>query len=107
MKKNIILGSRGSQLALAQIEIVKNLLLAKNPHLHIELKIITTAGDTNLSPIPLDTVGKGWFTKEIDKALLEHTIDIAVHSLKDIPELLPDGLHIAGIPEREDAREVF
>lgn len=103
----IILGARGSKLSLAQTQIVKNKLLAINSQLEIEVKIITTKGDKNLAPIPLDTVGKGWFTKELDKELLRGTIDIAVHSLKDLPESLPKGLCIAGIPEREDPSDVL
>lgn len=103
----IILGARGSKLSLAQTQIVKNKLLAVNSQLEIEVTIITTKGDKNLAPIPLDTVGKGWFTKELDKELLRGTIDIAVHSLKDLPESLPKGLCIAGIPEREDPSDVL
>src|ERR1700722_4136475 len=106
MKKKIIIGTRGSKLALIQTDIVKNKLLAIYPKLHIEIKTIQVKGDKDKkSPIPLDTVGKGWFSKEIDKALLNDEIDIAVHSLKDLPEDLPEGLVIAAIPEREDARE--
>ena len=60
-----------------------------------------------MNPIPLDTVGKGWFTKELDKELLEGSIDLAVHSLKDVPEILPDGLIIAAIPQRGDPREAL
>lgn len=105
--KKIIIGTRGSKLALIQTDIVKNQLEALLPDIHIEVATITTKGDKNMSPVPLDSVGKGWFTKEIDKALLEGTIDIAVHSLKDLPEVLPNGLIIAAIPEREDAREAL
>lgn len=105
-KKNIIIGTRGSALSVKQTLMVQSQLLALYPALHITIKIIKTMGDTNLLPIPLDTVGKGWFTKELDSALLDGTVDIAVHSLKDI-EILPAQLIIAGIPEREDARDVF
>lgn len=105
--KKIIIGARGSNLSLIQTKIIKELLLVHNPKLQVEIKIIKTTGDTNMSPIPLDTVGKGWFTKELDNALLKKTIDVAVHSLKDLPEMLPDELCIAAIPEREDAREAL
>lgn len=104
---NIILGARGSKLSLVQTHIVKEKLLKINPKLDIKIKIIKTKGDKDLAPIPLDTVGKGWFTKELDRELLRGTIDIAVHSLKDLPESLPKGLIIAGVPEREDARDVL
>jgi hydroxymethylbilane synthase len=107
MKKKIVIGTRGSKLALVQTDIIKKQLLSIHPHLTIEIKTITTTGDKNMSPVPLDNVGKNWFTKEIDKALLNGVIDIAVHSLKDLPETLPTGLTIAAIPKREDAREAF
>lgn len=105
--KTVTIGTRGSQLALIQTDIIKNMLLELVPTIHICVQIITTKGDKNMNPVPLDSVGKGWFTKEIDKALLDETIDIAVHSLKDLPEMLPEGLIIAAIPKREDAREAL
>lgn len=103
----IIIGTRGSNLSLIQTEMVKKMILAQAPDLDITIKIIKTRGDKNMNPIPLDSVGKGWFTKELDKALLQRTIDLAVHSLKDLPEILPKGLIISAIPEREDAREAL
>lgn len=103
----IIIGTRGSELARMQTEIIRKKLLAVEPRLTIEIKVIKTEGDKNLSPIPLDTVGKGWFTKEIENELLYGTIDLAVHSLKDLPEELPVGLHIGSYPAREDARDVL
>jgi len=105
--QKIIIGARGSKLSVIQAHIVKNLLVAKIPELSVEIKIITTKGDKNLKPIPLDTIGKGWFTKELDTALIHNSIDIAVHSLKDITETLPDELVIAAVPEREDPRDVI
>jgi len=105
--KQIIIGARGSKLALIQTELIKQQLQPLLPHSKITVKIIKTTGDSNMSPVPLDSVGKGWFTKELDKALLEGEIDIAVHSLKDIPETLPKELTIAAIPKREDAREAL
>ena len=105
--KKIIIGTRGSKLALIQTNLVKALLEKTYYDLSVEVKIITTTGDINMKSVPLDTVGKGWFTKELDRALLEGSIDVAVHSLKDIPEEMPEGLIIAAIPEREDARDAL
>lgn len=107
IRKNIIIGTRGSQLSLTQTTIVKNLLQVLIPETEIEIQTITTAGDKDMRPIPLDTIGKGWFTKEIDKQLLDGRIDIAVHSLKDLLDTLTPGLIIAAIPEREDPREAL
>ncbi|HSW97228.1 MAG TPA: hydroxymethylbilane synthase [Candidatus Saccharimonadales bacterium] len=103
----IILGARGSKLSIVQTNIVKEKLTGINPELQIEIRVITTKGDKNMAPIPLDTIGKGWFTKELDSELLLGNIDIAVHSLKDLPETLPNGLIIAGLPERGDPRDVL
>src|SRR5438034_6392401 len=103
----IVIGTRGSQMALVQTRTIKDLLQPFLPHTTIDVKIVKTAGDKNMSPIPLDTVGKGWFTKELDKELLLGNIDLAVHSLKDLPETLPEGVVIAGIPERDDPRDVL
>lgn len=105
-KTKIRIGTRGSALALRQTEIVRELLAQQNAF-EIEVKIIKTEGDSNLGPIPLDTVGKGWFTKEIERELLSGAIDLAVHSLKDLPEELPEELHIGAVVEREDARDVL
>src|SRR5579864_4523944 len=104
MKNKFIIGTRGSQLALIQTEIIKKQLQKFYPHIFFTTEIITTTGDKNMSPVPLDSIGKNWFTKEIDRALLDGKIDMAVHSLKDLSEELPEGLVIAAIPEREDAR---
>src|SRR5258708_194988 len=84
----IIIGTRGSQLSITQTKIVQEKLFESNSDIQIEIKIITTKGDKDMSPVPLDTVGKGWFTKELDTELLNGTIDLAVHSLKDLPETL-------------------
>src|SRR5579864_9655640 len=105
--RKITIGTRGSRLSLAQTDMVKKEILSFYPETEIVIKIISTTGDRNFAPIPLDTVGKGWFTKELDKALIEKTIDLAVHSLKDIPEILPEELCITAIPKREDARDVL
>ncbi len=106
-QRKIIIGTRGSKLALQQADIVSRAIHKFHPDCHVEIKIIKTEGDTNQNPIPLDTVGKGWFTKEIEKELLESCIDVAVHSLKDLPELLPPGLHISSYLDREDPRDVL
>ncbi|HWY78779.1 MAG TPA: hydroxymethylbilane synthase [Candidatus Sulfotelmatobacter sp.] len=105
--RNIIIGARGSALSLIQADIVKRQLEKSKQDIKCTIKTISTKGDKDMSPIPLDSVGKGWFTKELDSALIEGTIDLAVHSLKDLPEELSQELMIAAIPRREDAREAF
>lgn len=107
MINKITIGTRGSKLALIQTELIRKQLLSLFPEIQITIKIIKTTGDKNLNPVPLDTTGKGWFTKELDNALLEGKIDMAVHSLKDVPEVLSDGLVIAAISKREDPRDVL
>ena len=104
---SIIIGSRGSSLALQQSHHIRNLLQSAHPHLGIEIKTIQSLGD-NQQETPLPEMGaKGLFTAEIESELLSQKIDLAVHSLKDLPSTLPDGLNYAGSPEREDARDVF
>jgi hydroxymethylbilane synthase len=105
--KPLIIGTRGSPLALAQVEIVRSLLQKHNPALPVETKIISTSGD-NFTNLSLTTGGgKGLFTKEIEDQLLQGEIHIAVHSLKDLPTILPEGLVIGAVPPREDAHDVF
>ena len=106
MKHNIIIGTRGSQLALWQAEYVRKGLNDHFPDHSIELKVIKTTGD-KIRDRSLVGLGKGVFTKEIEIALLDRTIDLAVHSMKDLPTDLPDGLGIAAIPVREDPRDVL
>ncbi|MCX8030514.1 MAG: hydroxymethylbilane synthase [Thermodesulfovibrionales bacterium] len=107
MKKNIVIGTRGSKLALWQAEWVRSQLLKLYPYLNIELHKIKTTGDKILD-VPLAKIGgKGLFVKEIEEALLNKTIDIAVHSMKDVPTELPKGLHLLAICEREDPRDAF
>jgi hydroxymethylbilane synthase len=96
------LGTRGSALALAQARLVARLLEGVEPGLTVELVEITTSGDRG-SPVG----DKSRFVKEIEEALLAGEIDIAVHSAKDVPGVLPDGLGIVGVPEREDARDAL
>jgi hydroxymethylbilane synthase len=103
----LVIGTRGSPLALAQVEIIKGLILKAHPDAQIETKVIKTSGDqfTNLSLAAGG--GKGLFTKEIEEQLLRSEIHVAVHSMKDLPTILPDGLTIGAVPAREDARDVF
>jgi hydroxymethylbilane synthase len=107
MKPALIIGSRGSRLALWQAEWVKSALQARHPHLEIHIEIIKTAGDV-LKNVSLSVIGgQGVFTKEIEEALLDKRIDVAVHSLKDLPTVLPEKLTLAAITEREDARDAL
>jgi hydroxymethylbilane synthase len=102
-------GTRGSPLALAQANEIRSRLAAIHgfPPERITLHVISTTGDM-VSDRPLAQAGgKGLFTKEIEEALVAGEIDIAVHSAKDMPTLLPPGLAIAAVPPREDARDVF
>src|SRR5450631_1745251 len=101
----LVIGSRGSQLALWQANHIKARLEARGVETRIE--IIRTTGD-KITDAPLHKVGgKGLFTKEIEEALLDKRIDLAVHSMKDLPTELPEGLTIAAIPEREDQRDAI
>lgn len=107
MRKLIIIGSRGSKLALWQAEWVRSRLTALHPGLEVHIEIIRTSGDV-WKDAPLTVIGgKGVFTREIEEALLEERIDLAVHSLKDLPTVQPGGLCLAAIPEREDARDAI
>jgi hydroxymethylbilane synthase len=100
-----VIASRGSQLALWQARWVQAQLAGMGTECRIE--IIKTTGD-KITGVPLAQVGtKGLFTKEIEEALLDGRADIAVHSLKDLPTELPEGLVLAAIPEREDARDAL
>lgn len=101
----VIIGSRGSQLALWQAHWIKAQLESFGQECRLE--IIHTTGD-KVTDVALSKVGtKGLFTKEIEEALLDHRIDLAVHSLKDMPTDLPEGLTLAAIPEREDPRDAL
>ncbi len=107
MKKLLRVGTRGSKLALAQTGWVIEQLKRRFPELEVETVVIKTKGDKILD-VPLARIGgKGLFVKEIEEALLREEIDLAVHSLKDVPSELPEGLEIAVIPPREDPRDVF
>ena len=101
----LIIGSRGSQLALWQAHWIQGRL--ENLGEECRIEIIKTTGD-KITDVALSQVGtKGLFTKEIEEALLAGAIDIAVHSLKDMPTDLPAGLTLAAIPEREDPRDAL
>jgi hydroxymethylbilane synthase len=105
--KTLKIGTRGSPLALRQTTWVKEALTGSYPHLEIEMVAIKTTGDKVLD-VPLATIGgKGLFVKEIEEALLGNRIDLAVHSMKDLPGELPEGLTIGAVPIREDARDVL
>ena len=106
--RKIVMGTRGSVLAVAQAETVKKMLIEKIPGLTVEIKKIVTSGDrdqtTNWGG---DSSLKSMFVKEIERELLEGTIDFAVHSMKDMPQISPEGLINACFPIREDNRDVL
>ncbi len=107
MKRQFTIGSRGSKLALWQAEWVQAQLRALKPDADVRIEIIKTTGDV-MRDVPLAVIGgKGAFTKELEEALLDERIDIAVHSLKDLPTFLPAGLAITAITEREDPRDAL
>ncbi|MFI4983627.1 MAG: hydroxymethylbilane synthase [Rickettsiales bacterium] len=103
----IRLGTRKSNLALKQTEIVKAELLQIDPSLLFATQEIITTGDINLESNLYESGGKGLFLKEIEQALLNDEIDIAIHSLKDVPAILPAGLELCAVLRREDPRDVF
>lgn len=107
MKKELIIGTRSSPLALWQAEFTKAELSKRYPELNITLKLIKTTGDVLLDS-PLSKIGDmGLFTKDIEKHLIAGEIDLAVHSLKDVPTGTPEGLVITAFTEREDTRDVI
>jgi hydroxymethylbilane synthase len=107
--QKIIIGTRGSQLALWQANWVKAEIEKRHPGIEVEIKVISTKGDRvlDVSLPKLGEQGKGLFTKELEDAIFEHRVDLAVHSLKDLPTELPAGLHIGAICEREDVRDAL
>ena len=103
----LVVGTRGSNLALVQTNWVVDQLKKENPGVEFEVKIIKTKGDL-IKDLPLDKIGdKGLFVKEIEKSLLDGEIDMAVHSMKDMPSYLPEGLKFAHSPKREDPRDAL
>ena len=107
MKKSIVIGTRGSKLALWQAEHIAGRIRERFPAIEVTLKKIVTTGDKILD-VPLAKIGgKGLFTKELENAMLSADIDLAVHSLKDMPTELPEGLMLAAITTRADASDAF
>jgi len=109
-KKKFIIGSRGSKLSLAYSGHVKSLLIKSNPQFDensIEIKIIKTSGDIFQNKRISDIGGKGVFCKQIEEELLESKIDLAVHSLKDLPSKMTKGLCVNSVVKRNDPRDVF
>jgi len=107
MAGHLRIGTRGSALALWQANWVKSTLEAAHPDIKVDLCIIKTKGDKILD-VPLAKVGgKGLFVKEIEEALLAGQVDLAVHSMKDMPAAVPDGLCIGPVPQREDPADVL
>jgi hydroxymethylbilane synthase len=103
----IIIGSRGSALALAQTSWVKEQIIGRFPDAEVTVKVIKTSGDKNITASLRAPSTVGVFVKELEHALLKEEIDIAVHSMKDVPTQVPAGLQIAAVPEREDARDAL
>ena len=109
-KKKFIIGCRGSKLSLAYSNHVKNLLIKSNSQFNqnsIELKIIKTSGDIFQNKRISDIGGKGVFCKQIEEELLESKIDLAVHSLKDLPTIMTEGLCVNAVVKRNDPRDAF
>ena len=109
MSQKIVIGTRGSKLALWQTNWVKSALKTHHPGLQVEILIISTKGDRvlDVSLPKLGEQGKGLFTKELEEAIFERRVDLAVHSLKDLPTELPSGLSVGAICEREDVRDAL
>lgn len=107
LKDRITIGSRGSELALWQAEFVRTALQNIQPSLEVEIKLIKTTGDRILDRSLAKIGDKGLFTKEIENALLDGSIDLAVHSLKDLPTTQPAGLLIAAVTAREAPNDVL
>jgi hydroxymethylbilane synthase len=106
MKRRLVIGSRGSKLALVQAEFIKGKLENLDRDVELRIEIIRTTGDVKTEPLTI-IGGKGVFTKELEEALLDGRINIAVHSLKDLPTIIPDSLALTAICEREDARDAL
>ena len=106
-KSKIVVGSRASILALTQTNLVINALKKYYPETEFEVVKITTKGDRILDKTLSKIGGKGLFIKEIEMALEEGTIDIAVHSMKDMPSVMPEGFELASITAREDVRDAM
>lgn len=106
-RQTVRLASRGSTLALWQAHHVRDRLMTMHPGLEVGIEVLRTTGD-NITDVPLAMIGdKGLFTKEVDDAVLDGRADCAVHSFKDVPTRLPDGLALAAVMQREDPRDAF
>lgn len=105
--KRIVIGTRGSPLAMWQAYFVRDALAAADPSLKVELEIIQTTGDKILGQPQQAALEKGLFTKEIDYALLNGAVNLAVHSLKDLPTEIPPGLSLAAVTRREDPADAL
>src|SRR5262245_31600877 len=101
------LGTRGSALALAQSTAFAKSLETLHPGVSVEIVVIPTKGDRDQVTPLVGMGGKGIFVKEIEEALLGGDVDVAVHSLKDLPATLPEGLILAAFPKRADPRDVL
>ncbi|MFY9941609.1 MAG: hydroxymethylbilane synthase, partial [Desulfobacterales bacterium] len=107
MAQAIVIGTRGSQLALWQANWVRSAIIDRFPDATVELRVIKTKGDKILDVALAKVGGKGLFVKEIEEALLAGRIDVAVHSMKDMPADIPEGLWIGAVPERENPLDVL
>ena len=105
--KKLVIATRGSQLALWQSNHIKAILEEQNPGLEVELNVIVTTGDRIQDKALSKIGGKGLFLKELEEAMLQGEAQIAVHSLKDVPTVMPDGLLLAAITDREDSRDAL
>ncbi len=101
------IATRGSALALWQANWTRDRLLADDPHLSVELVVLKTRGDKILDRALSEVGGKGLFVKEIEEALLDGRAEVAVHSMKDLPAEIPEGLTLGAVPVREDARDAL
>jgi hydroxymethylbilane synthase len=105
--RQLIIGTRGSKLALVQTGIVAAALRSSSPGIEIETRVIKTEGDRRQDVSLEDVGGQGVFVKDIERALMDGEIDLAVHSLKDMPAVTPDGLAIGAVLERGDPRDAL
>ncbi len=106
-QRSLRIGTRGSPMALAQTGMVRDRIVAANPGLETEIVVVNTVADRVLDRPLSEIGGKGLFTKELEQALFAGTVDVAVHSMKDVETWLPDGLVIACILARDDPRDAF
>ena len=106
MSQHLTIGSRGSALALTQSQTVRDLLLGAHPNLQVRIEVIRTTGDATSGSLR-DLGGAGLFTKEIETSLLNRRVDLAVHSLKDLPTEQHPDLELTAVPAREDVRDVL